>query len=406
MVSSSLAERDCCPKDVIWESGKNCSDGSQVLLDCPNEMYMMDQNDPSDQFSVTNNENGTWLVLTSESDETRIPQNEFCIFKKNLSDKLIALVCFGETQNSEWKYILFGSLSVTSSFFLFITFVVYLVLPELREIQDKAMMSAVASLSASYMILAIQHLRKVELPTDEKIIGDVMCVPLAFFMYYAFLSAFFWLNLVAFNIWRLVWFKSFPIKETILFAAFCVIGWGAPLCFLIAALVIHFLQDPNLQPLFGKAHCWFKGDFETMAYFYGPISILLTINVVYLSLTCWRLWHEYQESSGNKIKLMRKKCLLYVKLILVMGVTWIFEIIAFFTEPHHEAWVLTDVLNSLQGVIIFIIFVVTRKRVRKLLAQKKPFGINFPKSWTAYEDEECEEIEIVFSEQVELSQPS
>ena len=103
----------------------------------------------------------------------------FCISKKNESKELIALVCFGETQNSEWKYILFGSLSVTSSCFLFITLVVYIILPELREVQDKAMMSAVASLTASYTILAIQHLRKVELPTSEgNIEDDVMCIPL------------------------------------------------------------------------------------------------------------------------------------------------------------------------------------------------------------------------------------
>ena len=75
MASSSLAEIDCCSKDVIWESGKNCSDGSKISLVCPNKMYLIDQSDPSDQFNVVN-ENGSWLVLASESDEIRIPQNE------------------------------------------------------------------------------------------------------------------------------------------------------------------------------------------------------------------------------------------------------------------------------------------------------------------------------------------
>ena len=60
-----------------------------------------------------------------------------------------------------------------------------------------------------------------------------------------------------------------------------------------------------------------------------------------------------------------------------------------------------DILNALQGFIIFLLLVAMRKRVRKLLAKKKPCGINFPKSWTVYEDEECEE---VLPEEVELSQ--
>lgn len=61
----------------------------------------------------------------------------------------------------------------------------------------------------------------------------------------------------------------------------------------------------------------------------------------------------------------------------------------------------TDILNTLQGFIIFLLLVVTRKRVRKLLAKKKPCGIVFPKSWTAYKDEEYE---IVLPEELELSQ--
>lgn len=61
----------------------------------------------------------------------------------------------------------------------------------------------------------------------------------------------------------------------------------------------------------------------------------------------------------------------------------------------------TDLLNGLQGFIIFLLLVAMRKRVRKLLAKKRPCGIVFPKSWAAYEDEECEE---VLPEELELSQ--
>ena len=80
------------------------------------------------------------------------------------------------------------------------------------------------------------------------------------------------------------------------------------------------------------------GDYETLAYFYGPISVLLVLNVIYLGLTYWKLWNEYQESNGSNLKSLKFKCLLYFKLFLVMGITWIFEIIAFFTAPDHEAW--------------------------------------------------------------------
>ncbi|KAL2743950.1 G-protein coupled receptor Mth2-like [Vespula maculifrons] len=313
-------------------------------------------------------------------------------------DKPSAFVCFEETYMDEpplWKSILFFILSMISAIFLIVTLTVYLILPELREIQDKAMMGAVSSLAISYIILCIQHIKEYE---SEEI---TMCVTLAFFLYYAFITAFFWLNIVAFNIWRTVWFKNFPIKDRVLFPIYCVFGWFVPTCFLISALVAHHIQGSHLKPHFGEYRCWFNGTAEVWVFFYGPIAFLLTLNVIYLGLTSWRLWHEYREYSGNKLRALRFKCLLYIKLMLVMGITWIFEILSFAAGTTQWYWIPTDILNTLQGFIIFLLLVVTRKRVRKLLAKKKPCGIVFPKSWTAYEDEECE---IVLPEELELSQ--
>lgn len=44
-------------------------------------------------------------------------------------------------------------------------------------------------------------------------------------------------------------------------------------------------------------------------------------------------------------------------LYLIMTINWIFEIISFYTHaPSSSSLVLFDVLNALQGVVIFIIF--------------------------------------------------
>lgn len=43
----------------------------------------------------------------------------------------------------------------------------------------------------------------------------------------------------------------------------------------------------------------------------------------------------------------------------------------------------------MQGVLIFIILVVLRKKVRRGLAESNFCGIQFPKSWKTLEDEEC-----------------
>lgn len=314
----------------------------------------------------------------------------------------IALVCFDEGLMTEslsmmWKSTLVCIVSIISAIFLIATLAVYVILPELRELQDKAMMAAVTTLAVSYTVLSIQHVRPIEIENDYTV-----CISFGFILYFSFMSAFFWLNIVAFNVWRTVWFKNFRTNDQSLYYAYCIWGWGGPTCFLIIALTLHHIQGHHLKPGFGEYNCWFGGAAQTWTYFYGPVGVLLTLNMIYLGLTSWRLWHQYRDYMGSKLRVLRFKCLLYIKLILVMGITWIFELISFAIDTKiDEFWIPTDLLNGLQGFIIFLLLVATRKRVRKLLAKKRPCGIVFPKSWAAYEDEECEE---VLPEELELSQ--
>ncbi|XP_043275895.1 G-protein coupled receptor Mth-like [Venturia canescens] len=49
---------------------------------------------------------------------------------------------------------------------------------------------------------------------------------------------------------------------------------------------------------------------------------------------------------------------LYLKLFIVMGINWSMEIISWlFKDSPQYVWYMTDFANTLQGVIIFIIFV-------------------------------------------------
>lgn len=403
IVSGGSIENECCPNS-FWIRKSNCSDGSEIKLSCPDGKYKLDQSDTELNFTIIK-ENGLWLATPPDLDaKFRIPQNEFCLSKKkNQSDDLlIALVCFSNSKEQteteakiRQRFILNGILSILSSCFLFITLAVYVILPDLREIQDKATMSVVVSMLVSFLITAIQAL----FPNFPQM-SDGMCETFAFAMYYSFLATFFWLNLVAFNIWRIVWLKNFKWRGNRLFGIFCAIGWGIPLFFLIATMFYHFEH----KRIVAIHSCWFEDHTEELFYFRGPISILLMMNLIYLSLTCWRLWYSDQDCDGNKLKKLRCKFHLYVKLIFVTGMTWIFEIISFFDKDNGDAWywISIDILNGLQGVVIFIVFVVSRMRVRKLLAEKRPFGINFPGSWRDYEDLEYDERENSQTEQAEM----
>ncbi|XP_029163667.1 G-protein coupled receptor Mth2-like [Nylanderia fulva] len=78
---------------------------------------------------------------------------------------------------------------------------------------------------------------------------------------------------------------------------------------------------------------------------------------------------------------------LYLKLFIVMGINWSMEIVSWlFKDAAPEyIWYLTDLTNTLQGLIIFIIFVWKEKIKRLLLKRfgcqtRGPFSRNSTRS--------------------------
>lgn len=57
--------------------------------------------------------------------------------------------------------------------------------------------------------------------------------------------------------------------------------------------------------------------------------------------------------------------MVYLKLSVVMGVNWLFEIVSF-EFPGFKGWYISDVYNILIGFLIFLIFVCKKDIYRKL----------------------------------------
>lgn len=70
--------------------------------------------------------------------------------------------------------------------------------------------------------------------------------------------------------------------------------------------------------------------------------MLLGLNVVYFVWTTARLWQQYGNSGDSnqcRRKLARRRFLLSLKLFLIMGISWIFELISSAADlPGHYAW--------------------------------------------------------------------
>ncbi|KAJ2952405.1 hypothetical protein O0L34_g6712 [Tuta absoluta] len=195
-------------------------------------------------------------------------------------------------------------------------------------------------------------------------VPPTLCRVLAVCMHFLFLSAFFWLNTMCFNIW---WtFRDFrPTslergQEAWRLRVYMLYAWGGPLLLAGAAALLDALPPRAgaglLRPRLGEERCWFGGDVEILVYFFGPVGVLLLINLaLFIStarqLTCG-LWRRDEVKSTSERAALGRVC---AKLVVVMGVTWGADVVSWVAGGPHYVWYATDLLNALQGLLIFLV---------------------------------------------------
>ncbi|RVE42280.1 hypothetical protein evm_013067 [Chilo suppressalis] len=215
----------------------------------------------------------------------------------------------------------------------------------------------VAALMLGDVLLAATQLAGDRVP-------PTLCRVLAVCMHFLFLSAFFWLNTMCFNIW---WtFRDFrPTslergQEAWRLRVYMLYAWGGPLALAGAAALLDRLPPGAaaafLRPRFAVQRCWFYGDMEILVYFFGPVGVLLFINLALFvsttrQLTCG-LWRRDEVKSTSERAALGRVC---AKLVVVMGVTWGADVVSWAAGGPEYVWYATDLLNALQGVFIFLV---------------------------------------------------
>lgn len=84
-------------------------------------------------------------------------------------------------------------------------------------------------------------------------------------------------------------------------------AWGGPLVLAGAAALLDQLPhapDALLRPRFAVQRCWFYGDMEIFVYFFGPVGVLLLVNLALFvsttrQLTCG-LWRRDEVKSTSE----------------------------------------------------------------------------------------------------------
>lgn len=310
---------------------------------------------------------GNGAVHVQAPDITLLP-GEFCIehLLEHPADNPSIFTCPEklpsqvQRKETDWdlRFTLYPIGLFLSAFFLAATLAAGCLRPSSHHMLHwKCQTGHVSCLLLGDVLLAVTQL------SGDRVSGG-FCFTFAVCMHFFFLAAFFWLNTMCFNIW---WtFRDLrPTsldkgQETFRLRLYQLYAWGGPLLIAGIAGILDSLPEEIysslLRPRFGQQRCWFYGDVEIFPYFYGPVGVLLLINLILFAataheLTCG-LWKREVVKSNTERATLGRVCL---KLVVVMGLTWVADVISWAVGGPHYIWYVTDLINTLQGVFIFLV---------------------------------------------------
>ncbi|XP_047512497.1 G-protein coupled receptor Mth2-like [Pieris napi] len=306
-------------------------------------------------FTVNNNESATVFV---EDQPFLHEAGTFCVANETTNSTL-KLLLFCEVEEETTTNLVLSYCMIVSAIFLALTAIIYCALPILRDLQGKSIICFCVSLSLGLSILGIMKLTEY---SDMN-----LCAARGFLIYYFMVSSFFWMNSISIQILFRIKRPSVPDYGWRTFSWYALYAFGTPALITIAMAIVNFHPGKHQKPGIGLLTCWFYDKWQQWYYMYSVLSILMVLNIgifFYLSFYLWR-----NTFLSTHVKELRYKFRMTLKMFIIMGLPWMFEMISSFFEAHI-IWTLLDIFNFLQGLLIFIVLVVLRKRVLKALYKR------------------------------------
>ena len=253
---------------------------------------------------------------------------------------------------------------VTSLLGLFLLFLIYASFPDLRNIPGKCILGLITALFMGQLGFLFM------IPPDDNSIPSYVCFSIAISIHFCFLAVFFWTNVLAFDL--CLTFSSGTTKlqssSSKRYHFYSAYAWLSPLGIVSVALILDLLKydDHLYRPHYGEGICWISSGFALLFYFVVPSGVILFSNIIMFAIT---IHHIRRSAKTSKILHQKsksnKRLILCMKLSAILGFPWIFGYLAVLTD-WTVLWYLFTIFNSLQGALLFVTFVFTKKVLRLL----------------------------------------
>ncbi|XP_013416248.1 adhesion G protein-coupled receptor L3 isoform X2 [Lingula anatina] len=305
-------------------------------------------------WNFSSDENGAWSgrgcsVVTSNDTHTQCECNHLTNFAVLMDVVGTELPEHHEVALQVITY--FGC--IISIVCLFLTWLTFMVFRNLKSERTSIHKNLVFSLFFAEIIFlcGIQQ-------TDH----PVVCSVIAGFLHFFFLAAFGWMCLEGIQLYSML-IQVFEGKKSRL-VWFYLAGYGIP------AVIVGISAAVDYKGYGTDYYCWLRADNYFVWSFVAPVCLVITVNIVMLSIAVYMMCRHATTATSikHKEKTRMENIRDWIKgsivLVVLLGLTWAFGMLYINEESVVMAYVFT-ILNSLQGLFIFIFHCLMNEKVQK-----------------------------------------
>ncbi|EDV95981.1 GH15468 [Drosophila grimshawi] len=366
--------RFCCHKNLfLVQDQRTCSGDISRAVDF----------DP--YVSITQSDGKQDGTLQRHFDQINMSKQEYCLqphpIKTGENETIITLVphICAVTVPNQW---LQNILRVLSIIFLILTIIVYLSLSKLRNLHGYCFICYMICIALAFALLQVDSWGD-----DWTLAG---CMVNGYVGYFAVMAGFLWLTVISYDLWTCFRDNNYNIQRytpKYRFLIYSIYAWGVGALLTITVIVLDQVLDVDdddqtlWRPGVAFYSCWVNTmDWSAMLYFYGPMALQIIFNLIMFTLTARRfaeLKRELKvvataEEREQSHKYNERSCTQFVRLFVIMGVAWTFEIFSYLAarlewSPLERIFDISDYINCAQGIIIFVLFVLKRSVLRLIL---------------------------------------
>ncbi|XP_012941592.1 uncharacterized protein LOC101864474 isoform X2 [Aplysia californica] len=210
------------------------------------------------------------------------------------------------------------------------------------------------------LVLTLMLAELVFLAGIAQVEHKILCSIIAGVLHFLFLSAFAWMCLEGVQLYVML-VEVFEQERSRL-PWYYLFGYGTPV------IIVAVSAGVNYQGYGTDKHCWLSTENHFIWSFVGPVLVVMLVNIVMLGIAIYIMCRHSNMSATMKERSKVTKFRAWVKgavvLMVLLGVTWLVGLL--FLNKHMVVMAyLFTILNSLQGLFIFLFHCIMNEKVQK-----------------------------------------